>query len=385
MYTYILVHYGEIGIKGKNRIYFEKKLIENIKKALYGLQYEFINRLYGRIIIKLTKNSNIKMIKKRLKNVFGISYFSFAIDAKISINDMKKKALILLKTNKRKTFRITTRRSYKKFPYESRKVNEIVGKYIVDCTGMKVNLSKPDIEIFIEITERNAFIYYEKVKGLGGLPIGVSGKVVSLISGGIDSPVASFMMMKRGCEVVFVHFHNYTGLSYEVKNKIIKLVEILNRYQFNSKLYLVPFKEIQLEIIKYVPAKYRMIIYRIIMLRIAENILEKEKAKAFVTGDNIAQVASQTLENLNIIYNSTKYLVFSPLIGFDKNEIILMSKKIGTYNTSIKPYNDCCSFFVSKHPTTKGNINIIRNLEKMLKIKKLISNTIKKIEIIKIE
>ncbi len=209
-------------------------------------------------------------------------------------------------------------------------------------------------------------------------------KLISLLSGGIDSPVAGYKMMKKGCNVVFVHFYNHTPAMGDVKNKIIELVNILSKYQKETKLYMIPFQDIQKEIIKGVPAKYRMIVYRRAMFKMAEIILKKEKGYGFLTGDNLGQVASQTLDNMNVIFKATKKVIATPLIGEDKVDIIRIAREVGTYETSIKPYSDCCTFFNAKHPEIKGNLKIIEGLERNIKINKEVIKAIKNSEIIKI-
>lgn len=226
---------------------------------------------------------------------------------------------------------------------------------------------KPDIKLYVEICEKEVFLYTEKCEGLGGLPVGSSGKVVSLISGGIDSPVASFLMMKRGCNVVFVHFYNRIITSEEAVSKLEKIVNVLTRFQLESKLYLIPFEKLQLEVVKNVPSKYRMIVYRRAMNRVANVVAHKENAKALVTGDSLGQVASQTLENLSAIHNVSEVQVFMPLIGLDKLEIINIAKKIGTYEYSILPYQDCCSFMLSPHPALRVTLEDVKKLEAGIK------------------
>ncbi len=211
-----------------------------------------------------------------------------------------------------------------------------------------------------------------------------SKKLISLLSGGIDSPVAGYKMMKKGCNVVFVHFYNHTPEMRNVKNKVVELANILSKYQDETKLYMIPFQDIQKEIIKGVPAKYRMIVYRRAMFKIAEKILEKEKGYGFLTGDNLGQVASQTLDNMNVIFKATKRVIATPLIGEDKVDIIKIAREIGTYETSIKPYSDCCTFFNAKHPEIKGNLKIIEGLERNVNINKGIIKAVNKAEIIKI-
>jgi len=374
MFTHTIVHYGEIGLKGRNRPYFEKKLVSNIKQSIgKGIK---VTRLYGRILV----DSADRPVLNSLKNVFGIANFSPCVVAVLDIEDIKKKALKIaksLKVRKKITFRIDATRGNKSFHLSSMQINEKVGDFINVKMKWPVDLENPDITIYVEIAEKNAFVYAEKIPGLGGLPVGVTGRVICLLSGGIDSPVAAWFAMKRGCRVVFVHFHTYTS---KIEKKLEDIVKVLSKYQNNSKLYLVPFYETQEEIIKNVPDRLRMILYRKLMFRIAEEILEKEKALAFVTGDNIAQVASQTLENLNVIYFGTKYPIISPLIGFDKKEIVKKAEEIGTYSSSIVPYKDCCSFMVV-NPATKAKKEVIEKFEKTLDVEKLVDGALKKAEI----
>ena len=379
---YVIIHYAEIALKGGNRSFFEGKLVENIKKALETQQYDSVQRLYGRIIVKLDKKSNIDKIKENLEQVPGIEYFSFALYSKLDIKSMEKVLLKLAKgLKKTTTFRITAKKSTDKIELTSMQINEKLGALIVKKFGSKVKLKDPEQEFILEVANEGAFIYTDKIKGVSGLPVGVTGKLVSLISGGIDSPVAAFRMFKRGCTIAFVHFQNHTANKKIVKDKVQKLVQVLTKYQFNSKLYLVPFEALQKQIIANIPSKYRMIVYRRFMFRIAEQVLKREKAKGFVTGDSLAQVASQTLENLNVIYEATNYPILSPLIGSDKQEIINLAQKIGTYEISILPYSDCCSFLIAKHPETRAKIEEIKSLEKAFDIEKLVSEALSKAEI----
>ncbi|MBS3145923.1 tRNA 4-thiouridine(8) synthase ThiI [Candidatus Woesearchaeota archaeon] len=377
---FVVVHYEEIGTKGKNRSMFEKKLVDNIRSSLSKNSYESIKRSYGRILIELKLDNKVD-IKEILKKISGIANFSFAVKAELDIEDIKKELLKIAEKNKEKTFRISSRRGHKEFPYDSQKLNEELGAYLVEKCDMKVSLSKPEIAFFVEITEKGAFIYTDKIKGIGGLPVGATGKVVSLISGGLDSPVAAWKMFRRGCSVVFVHFNNETLNKSGVEDKIVKLVEKLSHYQFKTRLYLIPFGRLQNEIIKVIPSKYRMIVYRRVMFKIAEKILENEKALEFVTGDSVAQVASQTLENIKVIYASAKSPVLSPLIGENKKDIIKIAEEIGTFELSTLPYEDCCSFLIDKHPETKAKLENIEKLEENLKINNLIEESIEKANI----
>ncbi|MBS3171731.1 tRNA 4-thiouridine(8) synthase ThiI [Candidatus Woesearchaeota archaeon] len=375
MYNSIVVHYGEIGTKGKNRSFFEKKLVENIKWNLKN-DYISVKRLYGRIVIDLKENSNKKILKEKLGNIFGITNFSFAVKSSLDLEEIKKIALNLI-PEKTSSFRINSSRSNKNFKYSSLEMNNMLGDYIINNKNLKVDLTNPEITIYIEITENNSFIYNEKIKSLGGLPVGVSGKVVSLISGGIDSPVSSYYLMKRGCSVIYVHFYNSTINTKQSMEKVVDIVNVLSKYQFKTKLYLVPFENIQKEIIKEINSRYRMIIYKRFMLMIAEKILENENAQVLVTGDAVASVASQTLENLDAIYKSVKKPVLAPLIGFDKEEIIQIAKKIKTFELSILPYEDCCSFMIAEHPATKSDPEEIKKIESKLSKNILIEKAIK--------
>ncbi|MCD5396293.1 MAG: tRNA 4-thiouridine(8) synthase ThiI [Candidatus Pacebacteria bacterium] len=385
MVDVVVCHYHEIGLKGKNRDFFERKLVENIKKAVAPEFFEWVKKFPGRIVISLTEkgSKNLPKIKKSLNYVFGISYFAFALSCSPQVSEIKKSALGFIKIKKGKTFKIETKRSNKKFPYSSQKINEIVGEYVLKhLKGKKVKLENPKITCFIEILPKIAFLYTEKIKGLGGLPVTTAGKVVSLLSGGIDSPVASFLLQKRGAKVVFVHFHAYPYTNKASIEKAKEIVEILNKYQFGSKLYLVPFAEIQKEILLKTQAKFRVILYRRAMFKIAQFIAKKENAKGLVSGESLGQVASQTLENILAIDEAVSLPVFRPLVGMNKEEIINLAKEIGTYDISILPHEDCCARFIPKHPETKADLKKIKQEEKKFNLRNLIQKTQKRVEIV---
>jgi len=357
-----LAHYSEIALKGKNRAYFENKLIRNLRYKIKKLERCRINRDDSRIVIESERDE----VRKILQKTPGIRYSAKAIRCSPEIEAIAEIALDLSPDHG--TFRVETKRSDKSFPLNSMEVNRIVGERIAREKELKVSLKNPDTTIFIEITSKNAYIYRERIEGMGGLPVGVSGKVVSLISGGIDSPVSAFLAMKRGAEVVLVHFFNSTIHSQAVRAKIHRLAELLSEFH-RLKLYMVPFEKVQREIIGCIPSEYRMVIYRRSMMRMANLIAEKEKAKAIVTGDSLGQVASQTLDNLGVIYKASSLPVLSPLIGFDKEEIINIAKRIGTYEISILPYEDCCSLLVSKHPVTSARIEVVEEMERNCELK----------------
>ncbi|MFH1314882.1 MAG: tRNA uracil 4-sulfurtransferase ThiI, partial [Candidatus Uhrbacteria bacterium] len=275
------------------------------------------------------------------------------------------------------TFKVITKRSHKLFPATSMEVSRDVGARVLEQTKKAVDIHNPDLTIQIEITEKQTYIFTEKIPGAGGLPVGSSGTVVSLLSGGIDSPVASWQLMKRGCQVIFVHFHSAPQTSQEAIDKVQELSELLSPWQIKTKLYLVPFLNIQKEIVKECRGEYRVVLYRRFMYRIAEQIAEQENAKALVTGESVGQVASQTIENIATINDAVTIPILRPLIGLDKIEIIDRAKQIGTYELSILPHEDCCSLFVPRHPVTKSNIGVARKEEGKLDVDKLITNAIK--------
>ncbi len=369
----IVIHYSEIGTKGENRAFFENQLVKNVEKVLDCRVY----KRYGKIIAE-TDKADLRLIP-------GVAYYAVAVKTKLELEDIKKNCLKLLKGKKFDSFRVTSSRSNKNFKLTSQELNEKLGEFIIKKLKKKVKLKNPDKTVYVEIGEKEAFIYLEKINGVGGLPVGVSGKVIGSLSGGLDSPVASYLMMKRGCEVIFVHVYNDTLMKKGMETKLKKLVEELTRVQLKSKLYLVGFGDIQKEIIDNIPTEFRMIVYRRFMMGIINEIVKKEKAKGVVTGDSVGQVASQTLENLNCIYDASESPVFAPLIGLNKNEIIEISKRINTYEHSIMPYPDCCSYMIAKHPCTKASLAKIKNIEKEIEHKdELVKKSISGAKVLKI-
>ena len=368
----IIIHYNEIATKGKNRNYFERFLMRNLQNTLRG----FVTRVYKRYgLIVVEVNNEKEEIKNKLFKVSGIANFSFSVKAELNFNNVKEKTLEIAKEKEFSSFKVNARRSNKNFPKTSKEINKEIGDLIREKLDKKVDLSNPDLELFIEVGEKEVFLYYEKFSGIGGLPVGVSGKLVSSLSGGIDSPIASYLMMKRGCEIIFVHIFNKNVSGEGAVGKIEKIVNVLKEFQGKTELYIVPFEELQKEIIKNVPAELRMIVYRRYMMRILNSISLGEKAGGIVTGDSLGQVASQTLENLGLIHNVPEVPVFSPLIGMNKDEIINIARNIGTYEFSILPYEDCCSFMIAEHPETKGRLEEIEKFEKRID-EKIVENVV---------
>lgn len=386
----VLLHYHEIALKGKNRALFEIQLVKNIKQSLDGL-YKKVKRVPGRIVVDIKPRASKYKIKERLEKIFGVAYFVFADECESNLKDIKEIALSHLESVLDwQTFKIETKRSYKQFPKTSYEVSAIVGAHILKnfkCRGTpsgrpRVDVKNPDLVCNIEITKNKTYIFSEKIRGAGGLPVGVSSRAVVLLSGGIDSPVSAHKIMKRGTKCIFVHFHSYPQTSKASEEKVKELAKILNEYQHNSKLYLAPFLDIQKEIMTKTLASYRVVLYRRFMFRIAEEIAKKEKALALVTGESVGQVASQTLENINVVNSVVDLPVLRPLIGFDKEEIINEAKKIETYETSIQPHEDCCTVFIPRNPITKGKIKIAEREEKKLEVDKMIKKCLDKIKMI---
>ncbi|MEM7815795.1 MAG: tRNA uracil 4-sulfurtransferase ThiI [Candidatus Aenigmatarchaeota archaeon] len=356
----ILVRFGEIGLKGKNRPFFEMVLVRNIKQILKenGASFKKIYRIPGRFVIESEDQKSLEA----LKYVFGIVSFSPALKTDIDIEKIKAESLKVLIERNPKSFRVSARRLDKTVKTTSQKINEKVGEYLLGKTKIPVNLKSPELEIGIDFTKDKAFIFADEFNGLGGLPVGVSGKVLCFVSGGIDSPVAAWLGMKRGCEAILVHFL-HGGIK---PNKIIKLRDILKRYQPSLKLFIVPMEKVEKEIIRWSPSGLRIVILRRAFLKIAEKIMEQEGATAVITGDNIGQVASQTLHNIRVIDKAFSGTILRPLLGYDKVEIISLAQKIGTYPISIQPYEDCCSFMLPKHPETRASVDEVIKTEEMI-------------------
>jgi thiamine biosynthesis protein ThiI len=367
---YIVCHYDEIGLKGNNRGDFENKLISNIQEKMEtrGLQGE-VKRIFGRIVIK-TQGEEKNIWEEILKHTFGMVNFSFAQKINPEINNIIEEVIKMIgDTNSGKTFRISSSRSNKNYPLNSQEINRKVGEAVFNKLNLKVNLEDPDLNCFIEIVNKDAYIFINKFAGPGGLPVGSSGRAIVLLSGGIDSPVAAWYANKRGLATDFIHFHSYPHTTKASIEKVKKLFEVLKNYgSANSKLYLFPFVDLQKKILTRAPEKYRIILYRRFMLRLAEELAKKNKAKVLITGESLGQVASQTIENISVVEEAANILILRPLIGFDKKEIINQARQIGTYDISILPHEDCCIVFMPRHPETRGKINDVLEIEKELEI-----------------
>ena len=387
---HILCHYGEIALKGKNRNFFEAQLIQNIKDQLEAFcpgSFEYVKKMSGGILIKLNKKGieDSTTIKDALMHTFGIANFSFATSVEQNIETLKSFCWKLMQKEKFETFRVTTQRSNKNFPMTSEEINRAVGEYIYDkLDGKKsVSMKNPEAECKIFIINEFALVSLEKIEGLGGMPVGTGNKAMAMLSGGFDSPVAAWQILKRGVQLRYAHFHSAPYTSKASIEKVITLSQELKKFGSSTRLYLIPFADVQKEIIMNSPERFRVILYRRMMMRIAEALAKKEKCLALITGDSIGQVASQTLENILAVSEAATLPIFRPLIGLDKEEIMQKAKVIGTYDISIQPHDDCCTRLMPKKPETRAKLWEVLESEKALDIPKLISETLAKTELIK--
>tara|TARA_B100000686_G_C16752166_1_gene953224 strand:- start:561 stop:1730 length:1170 start_codon:yes stop_codon:yes gene_type:complete len=379
-FDHILCHYSEIGLKGKNRKYFENQLRNNILDSilpLYPGSIKAVKRYYGRLVVELTESSyNVIEIIDDLKEVPGLAYCAPAFESSQEINHLKMDAYKLLSSLNFQNFRITARCGSAKSNLTVRKINEEVGAHIKNSLSKKVQLKMSEVNCWIDLFDNKAFLYHKRVPGRGGLPVGVSGKVVAMISGGIDSPVGAYFAMKRGARVIFVHFHSVPYTTPASIEKVKEVVTSLNKFQIKSRLYLVELAPIQKQIMDNTLARFRVLLYRRFMLRISEQIAIKENAKGIVTGESLGQVASQTLENMEAVGNISDISILRPLIGFDKQEIIDKAKDISTYDISIQPDQDCCSLFTPKNPATKAKSEQLDLEEKKLNVDFLVKKAL---------
>jgi tRNA uracil 4-sulfurtransferase len=380
-----IVHYHELALKGRNRDYFEQRLVRNIRLALKGLGVKRIESLRSRIRVVLPPSVPDEIVKDRLARVFGIANFLIAqtVPLEMTHPDLSPLNAAIGQDIQHRTFatfRVTAKRADKRLTLTSMDVERDVGKYLCALTGKKVSLTNPDLTVYIELLSKEAYYSADKVAGPGGMPVGVSGQVACLISGGIDSPVAAYRMMKRGCRALFVHFSGRPLVSRASEEKVHDLVQTLTAHQYQSRLYVIPFGEIQREIVAHAPAPYRVVLYRRLMLRIAEELARREQCWGLVTGDSLGQVASQTPENLSVIQEAAELPLLRPLIGMDKVEITDQAQRIGTFSISIEPDQDCCSLFTPPHPSTRTRIDDIRKIERAFDIGALVKQGLDKAE-----
>ena len=350
----VLIRYHEIALKKGNRSYFTELLKRNLLAAVKDFGAKEIRSLPARLLLTFKNDVPVAALIERMATVFGVANFSIVERTMRDIDALRSRILDSLNGAHFESFRIETQRGDKSFPLTSPEINRQLGAAVKEKSGARVDLENAEFTVTVEILPRDAFFGFNKIPGAGGLPVGASGRVAALISGGFDSPVAAYRMMQRGCRLIFVHFHSAPFQDKTSQEKVRQLLNVLTRHQFNSRLYLVPFGKIQRQIVASVARPLRVVLYRRMMLRIAEAIARKEKAKALLTGESLGQVASQTLDNIAVIEQAARLPILRPLVGMDKQEIIDQARRIGTFEISSIPDQDCCQLFVPKHPATKA-------------------------------
>jgi thiamine biosynthesis protein ThiI len=372
----IVVHYQEIALKGKNRPWFVARLSQNLRAATADLDVPKVRVLMGRFEVVLGPAASFDQVSERLRRVFGIANFARAGRARIDVDAVAAAILADLGEREVGSFRVSARRADKRFPLASPEIEREVGGRIKQAKGWRVDLERPELDIRVEFLTDEVFYSFGKERGPGGLPTGVSGRVACLLSGGIDSPVAAYRMMKRGCSVRLVHFHSYPFLSRASQEKVRELADLLTRYQLQSKLFLVAFGEIQREVVLSAPSALRVVLYRRLMLRIAERIARDTGSGALVTGEVIGQVASQTLDNMAVIASAATLPILRPLVGMDKDEIVAQAEAIGSYPISIIPDQDCCQLFTPRNPATRARLAEVEAAEAALPIDEFVNRAV---------
>ncbi|MFS8514561.1 MAG: tRNA 4-thiouridine(8) synthase ThiI, partial [Planifilum fulgidum] len=382
----ILVRYGELALKGKNRSDFEDRLVRNIRQKLASIPDVKVVKSFGRIFVE-TDRSHSASVLRGLGDVFGVVGFSPAERVESDLEAIKEAAVRLVEYRNPfpRTFKVAAKRADKSFPLSSAEINRQVGAHLLrNVKGLRVDVQRPDLTVHVEVRGGHTYVYGDDLPGPGGLPVGTSGKVMLLLSGGIDSPVAGYLSLKRGAELLAVHFHSYPYTSERSRQKVIDLARILTRFAGRIRLHVVPFTEIQTEIRQKCLESYSITVMRRMMFRIAERLARREGALALVTGESLGQVASQTLESMNAINEVVNLPVLRPLIGMDKQEIVSLAKKIGTYETSVLPYEDCCTVFLPRSPKTRPDLETTRKTESRLEVDRLVEAAVEGTEVLEL-
>lgn len=384
-----IVRCGEVALKGMNKPYFERILVERIRKNLKNIKGSKVSRKEGLIFVRTPLESDTKEVIAEISKVFGVSSVSPAFEVESNLDAIGLKAVefmnSMIENESVKTFKVEAKRADKNFPIKSPEIAARVGACVLKgCKVLKVDVHNPDCHLFVDLRVDKTYIYTEKINGLGGLPLGTNGRGMVLLSGGIDSPVAAWMMAKRGMVMDAVHFHSYPYTSPRAQQKVEELAEIISSYCGKINMTVINLLPIQEEIVNNCPEDETTILVRRFMMRIAEKIALKQKDLMLITGENLGQVASQTAEALVVTDQSVELPVMRPLIGMDKVEIMDMAKKIGTYEKSIEPYEDCCTVFLPKHPVTKPRLEKILNSESKLDVDRLVNMAVNSAEQVEI-
>lgn len=369
----LLAHYQEIALKGQNRPWFIRQLARNLRAALAGLDVGEVRLPMGRVEIPIGADADLQEVRRRLRTVAGIANFAVAGQVVPDVEAIGDAVMRDLPREREvPSFRVEVRRAHKQFPVPSPEVERILGARVQAATGWKVDLSNPAFVIWVEIVPKQAFYYFGKEPGVGGLPSGSAGRVLVLLSGGIDSPVAAWKMMRRGCHATFVHFHGHPFTSHASIDKVRELVRVLAPYQLGAHVMFIPFGELQRQVTVTVPGPMRVVVYRRLMVRIATRLAQTVHARALVTGDVVAQVASQTLDNMAVIAAATNLLTIRPLVAMSKAEITAEAVRLGTYPISILPDEDCCTLFTPRHPLTRARLNEVERAERDLPVAQMV-------------
>jgi thiamine biosynthesis protein ThiI len=378
----VLVRFHEVALKGKNQPRFVKQLVDNVCRATVGLG---VKRVWaGRMVIRMSlqRDADWQPVRERVEQVFGAVKFALAHRIAFDYDAIADKVAELVDEREFATFRISAHRADKRFPVSSKDMNIRLGDLVRERSGARVDLKHADLDVHVEVLPGEAFVYTDAYRGNGGLPVGTAGRVAVLMSGGIDSPVATWRMMRRGCTATLIHFHSFPLVEGRSREKARELAEKLNAYQYDTRLYLVPFADVQQRIILSVPGPLRVVAYRRFMVRIAEAIGRREGARALVTGESLGQVGSQTLPNIATVDEVAGMPILRPLVGMDKSEIIEQAEAIGTYETSILPDEDCCTLFVPKSPSTAVRSEQIVAFERELDVAALVADAVEGAELV---
>jgi len=380
---YLIGRFHEITLKGRNRWRFVDQLKHNLRVVFADYRLGKMRCEGPRLMVVLPDEMSDAVARERASLLFGLQNFSISRPVPCEIEALKREAVAAAQNIVGRTFRISTRRAEKRFPLNSMEVDRLVGAEVVSATRLKVDLENPDLTISIEILPDGAYLSAGKIPGPGGLPVGVTGRGLVLLSGGIDSPVAAARMMQRGLHTDFVHFHSHPLVSAASREKACDLAAHLTRYEGRSSLMLVPFADIQREIVAHTLRPLRVVLYRRFMLRIASALAQRIGAQALVTGESLGQVASQTLENMVVIEAAATFPLLRPLVGMDKNEIINEARRLGTFETSILPDQDCCSLFVPAHPETHARLEAVVEAEARLEVAPMVAAAVDRTELVR--
>jgi thiamine biosynthesis protein ThiI len=381
---YLIGRYHEVALKGRNRWRFVEQLKHNLRAIFADYRLGALRSAGARLMVELPNELSDEVARERAALIFGLQNFSLSYPAAGELAAIKREAVLRARGVPARTFRVRTKRDEKRFPLNSMEIDREVGAAVAAELGLKVDLTNPELTISIEILPDGAYVSAGKIAGAGGLPVGITGNGLVLLSGGIDSPVAAHRMMRRGLHVDFVHFHGHPLVSTASRDKALELAAHLTRYQGQATVMLVPFGILQREIVAKSLRPLRVVMYRRFMMRIARALAEKVRASVLVSGESLGQVASQTLENMMVIEKAVTMPILRPLIGMDKNEIIEQARALGTFETSILPDEDCCTLFVPAHPETHADLREVEEAESRLEVERMVQDGVREAEIVRL-